>query len=1028
MFEEERIGEFLKQLKALSRPRKVKLCGFEYVRTGCETCPGKNLPADGWEKAGDGTIWGGNNEYYAFRSRVTVPESFMGQKVEFCLLTGREDFWDATNPQFSVYVDGALRQGFDVNHHSVTLTECAGGNESFDIFLSAFTGIQNFRLDFVPSLETVDEMTKKLYYDLLVPYSTAMILEREDENYIRIMPVLTDAVNRLDLRRPGSAEYRESVRAADEVLTETFYSETDENAPRVMTVGATHIDIAWLWTLAVTRDKAVRSFSTALELMRKYPEFTFMSSQPQLYKFVRESKPEIYEEIKKRVAEGRWEPEGGMFLEPDCNLTSGESLVRQFLYGKKFFKEEFGRDSKILWLPDVFGYSAALPQIMKKCGVEYFMTTKISWNEVNKMPYDTFWWKGIDGTRVLSHFITTRDYVSKSRDTKTSNEFTTGFSTNYNGYINPSEIKGAWQRYQQKDLSRDILCSYGYGDGGGGPTEEMVETGRRLEFGIPGCPRTVNSSALGFFETLCGNVEGKKVPVWSGELYLEYHRGTYTSMANIKKYNRKGEFALENAESMGLIAKKLTGAPYRKNELDEGWEILLRNQFHDILPGSAVAEVYEDSVREYERLGSVAGDIIGDCSEKIAGMTGGTVVFNMNGKKGSGIAKVVSGSVPNGAQKTCDGGYIVYAENVPPKGYASFDAFEAPHGRVSVSEKGIETPFAKIAFDHRGRIFSYVDSGNGREILKSGSLGNRLVAYDDRPHKYDNWNIFDYYKETGWEIDDMTGCEVVEEGPVRYGIRFDYRYLDSVIHITYFAYPFTPRIDIRFEADWNESQTLLKARFPVDVNTDEATFEIQYGNVTRKTHGNTSWDAARFETCMHKWVDVSEGNYGVSFLNDCKYGVGIDENDVGISLLKCGNYPNPRADRGHHEAVYSVYPHEGTWQDAKTADESYALNNPMTAYCSGRETAGSGSFGLCEADAGNVMIEAVKQSESGDAVVIRLYEYMNRRSAVTVKLPEKAGEVYVSDMLENPQRLIGKDTDSVTFEIKPYEIVTLIVK
>lgn len=1022
MFEEERIGEFLKQIKErtvlsvmpLSDVMMAKTCGES--RPSPESCGRLD-----WKRVSDETVWGGNNEYYAFRVGAEIGEEMEGKEVVFSLETGREGEWDATNPQFTAFINGSLIQGMDVNHTEVVLTPSAEKGEKYEIFLSAFTGIQNFRLVFKSCLKAVDRKALDFYYDMLAPYETARVLEKDDDDYGIIIRALTEAVNMLDLRRTGSDEYYEGIEKADKVLKSAFYETCSANGPVVHCVGHTHIDIAWLWTVKVTRDKAVRSFSTALELMRRYPGFTFMSSQPQLYKFVREDAPKVYGEIKERVREGRWEAEGATFLEPDCNLTSGESLVRQFLYGKKFFREEFGKDSKVLWLPDVFGYSAALPQIMLKCGVPYFMTTKISWNEVNKMPYDAFYWKGIDGSRVLAYFVTTRDLVSPTRDTKTSNEFCTDFSTNYNGYINPSEIKGAWQRYQQKDLSKDILCSYGYGDGGGGATPEMIEMGKRLGLGIPGCPRTVDSKALDFFETLEKNTEGKKVPQWSGELYLEYHRGTYTSMADIKRANRKGEFALLDTEFYSV----LSGNPYPKGRIDACWEILLRNQFHDILPGSAVKEVYDDARKEYASLFETASEICSEAKKALSAGRKGITVFNPNGFTASGIATLSGKDDCCGSQKTAEGGRIVYVENVPSKGYLTCPEKESGFEKVDVSTSGIVTPFAEISFDGCGMITSWFDKTEGRELLKPGRKGNVLTAYDDRPHKFDNWNIFDYYREKYWVIDDLVKSEVTEKGPLRYAVRFEWKYLDSTVSETVYAYPFTGRVDFRFESDWHESQTLLKAVFPLEMNTDEATFEIQYGNVVRKTHMNTSWDAARFESCMHKWMDVSEGGYGVSFLNDCKYGVSVIDNDVGISLIKCGNYPNPEADRGRHEAVYAVLPHKGSWKEAGTAREAYLLNNPLDAVFSAVGCEEGTRFSFAGSDSENVIIEAVKKAEDGSGDVVRFYEYMNRRCRAKITLGRKYGQIWLCDMLENSEKLIGEDTDTVELEMMPYGIETL---
>ena len=787
MFTEERIGEIIHQLDALRYPLKTPLGGWQMQKLPGESRPTPEDTFGDWTEIPHAGLWGGHCEYAAFRTTVTIPDEFAGERVEFSLLTGREGLWDATNPQFSVYVDGVLRQGFDVNHHEICLTECARAGEVFELFLSAFTGVQNFHLFFDASLRTVDTAAEKLYYDLLIPWQTMCLQEKDDSAYIKLARVLTDAVNLLDLRKPGSKFYYDSIAKAETLLKEKLYDVPGSTEATVCCVGHTHIDVAWLWTLAVTEDKAVRSFSTVLELMRKYPEYIFMSSQPQLYQYVKKNAPEIYAQIKERIAEGRWEPEGGMFVEADCNLASGEALVRQFLYGKQFFREEFGKDNKILWLPDVFGYSAALPQIMKKSGIDYFMTTKISWNDTNKVPYDTFYWKGIDGSKVLTHFVPSRDYTSPSRGISTTSELTNGFASTYNAYINPSQMKGAWQRYQQKDLNDFVLCSYGYGDGGGGPTALMLETQRRLNKGIPGCPATKPTTARSFFCDLEEKTRGKRVPIWSGELYLEYHRGTYTSMARNKKWNRRSEFALINMESQNVLASRLWNGTYPKAQIHDLWEVLLRNQFHDILPGSSIREVYEDSKREYAGLLSVTSAAQENTLRTLADGVGDSIVWNPNGQSMSGLVVMNDPGRYTNTQKTADGRYLLWAENIPAKGYCVPADAMPETGPVKISKELVDTPFARIAFDDCGHICSWYDKCANRELLQSGKRANVLMTYEDKPFQFDNWNLESYYKEKQWPVDQLICAAVTEEGPLRYALTFQWQYQDSVIGETRFC-------------------------------------------------------------------------------------------------------------------------------------------------------------------------------------------------------------------------------------------------
>ena len=1020
MFTVKRLGEILKQLSALRYPQSVPIPGWKMQIQPGETRPDASVLDGEWSDVPETSFWGGDQEYRVFAGRATIPGEFRGKIVEFQLLTGREGQWDATNPQFSVYVNGELRQGFDTNHTSVVLTENAVPGETFDLFLSAFTGTQNFHLRFDAALRTVDAATEKLYYDLLLPWQTLSLLNKEDSAYLELADILTRAVNLLDMRKPGSPAYYRSVEAAEALLTESLYTTPRPTEATVCCIGHTHIDVAWLWTLAVTEDKSVRSFSTVLELMRRYPEYRFMSSQPQLYQYVKKNAPEIYEQIKARIAEGRWEPEGGMFVEADCNLSSGEALVRQFLYGKRFFKQEFGADNQILWLPDVFGYAAALPQIMKKSGIRYFMTTKLSWNGYNKMPYDSFYWKGIDGTKILTHFVSTRDYIRPGTDTTNIN---TIFTT-YNGDLNPTQMKGAWQRYQQKNLNREILCTFGYGDGGGGPTAQMLESQRRMAYGIPGCPKTKITSALEYFRDLEADLAAKKTPIWSSELYLEYHRGTYTSMARNKKWNRRGEFALTNLESEAVLAGQLGLANYP--DLTEYWELLLRNQFHDILPGSSIREVYEDSKREYEKLFAYTDAAQKNYMERIAQAVGGTIVWNPNGQTMSGFVTLDENPGLDHVQQLPDGKFLVWAENIPSKGYALLRDAAPVHETVHISETEVETPFAVIHFNEHGHIDSWFDKVARRQILQEGRCGNVLMTFEDKPFQFDNWDLQDYYREKFWPVEDLVCAEVIENGPFRYALKQQWQYQDSTIEEILYFYPHTAQVDIHFTADWKEDQLLLKALFPVELNSTEATFEIQYGNVKRSTAVNTSWDQARFEVCHHKWMDVAEGGYGVSFLNDCKYGVSVEENVVGLSLLKCGRFPNPQADREVHNAVYSIFPHEGTWQEAGTVREAYLLNNPLQAWCASGEGQGLPSrMSLVDHDHRNIMIESVKKAEDNDDTIIRLYEFENRRTDVHLRLSQKAARIWLCNLMEEKEILLAENTDTFTVSAEPFGILTI---
>lgn len=1040
----ERIGKLLEYLEELIYPEQLMIQEYKMIRTQERFEDVELLDTSSWENFAREQIWGGHREYYWFETTVKIPDAYDGKCVVYELTTGREGEWDATNPQFTIYINGRRTQGLDVNHREVILSEHAQAGETFHIVLSAFTGDQNFSLKLDSCLKILDRKTEKYYYDLSVPYQVARLLQEEDKSYITIIQALNESLNLLDLRKELSPEYYESLERAQSYLTTEFYDKyCGESEAEVYCVGHTHIDCAWLWTLKVTEDKAVRSFSTVLELMREYPEYIFMSSQPQLYKYVKKNAPEIYEEIKKRIAEGRWEPEGGMFVEADCNIASGEALVRQFLYGQRFFKKEFGKENSILWLPDVFGYSAALPQIMVKCGLPYFMTTKISWNEFNKMPCDTFQWEGIDGSRVLTHFIPTRDYNKAAVEGGTETEhFTT-----YNGYINPTQIKGAWKRYSQKELNNEVLCSFGYGDGGGGPTRDQLENQRRLAKGIPGCPKTVMSTAKNFFDTLDRNVrDNKYLPSWVGELYLEYHRGTYTTMARNKKYNRRSEFAYENAECFGVIANRLTGIPYPEETLREGWEVILRNQFHDILPGSSIKEVYDDSRAEYETIleanRKMREEELGAIADEINAPKHSLVVFNPNSisaadivtfrsPEGISIPAVYDGEEKQTVQKTMEGTWIFKASEIPGKGFKTYlvreeDTASEEDVNMEITTTKMENQFFRIDYNEKGQFIFIYDKRAKRQLLKKGQAANVIMSYEDRPHNYDAWDVNNYYSEKSWEIDDVSSMEVVENGPVRGCVRIGRRYLDSVITQYVFIYREIPRIDIKNEIDWKEHQIFVKSWFPVDIHTDEATFEIQYGNVKRATHSNTSWDFAKFEVCVHKWLDVSEDGYGVSVLNDCKYGCSVKDGVIGLSMLKSPIYPNPDADKETHEFTYSIYPHQEGWREAGTVKEAYQLNNPLQVVV--KKTEGGtlpGTYSFISCGEENVILEVVKKAEDDDSIILRLYECYNRRTDATLTFAEAPVSVVECDMMEEGGETVELLGNTASFTIKPYEIKTL---
>ena len=973
--------------------------------------------------------WYGPDRHYWFRTEVTVPESFAGKPLWLHIQSQIEEWDDAKNPQFLVFVDGVVTQGADMNHRDVLLAREAEAGRTYRLDLQAYTGILHAELNLLCDLREIDPEIEGLFYDMVVPLRAFGRLEPDGKPRHDLERVLNEAVNMLDLRTPYDDSFYASVAATRAYLAKALYTDLAGHDEVIAScIGHTHIDVAWWWTVAQTEEKTCRSFSTVLRLMEQYPNYKFMSSQPQLYAFLKARYPELFEQIKARVAEGRWEPEGGMWVEADCNLTSGESLVRQFIYGKRFFKNEFGVDNRILWLPDVFGYSGALPQIMKQCGIDYFMTTKLAWNQVNKIPYDTFMWRGIDGTEVLTHLVTTLDLGQDP---------TKNFFTTYNGQLHPDAIMGGWQRYQQKDINNDILISYGYGDGGGGPTRDMLETSLRMEKGVEGIPQVRQVFARQFFEELDQRVAGnRRLPTWEGELYFEYHRGTLTSMARNKRSNRKSELAMMDLELLSVLAADKLAYP--QQEMDKLWRVILINQFHDILPGSAIHEVYEVTREEYA---AVAEKLAALTDERLAALTpegDGVTVFNTTGFVRGDVVTLPDATAEALAdetgcvypvQKTADGGAVVYLANLPAKGRKGFAkaAAVAVGTPFTLSADGhtLETPFYTVRFDEHGQIAAMFDKDARREVFKEGQPGNVLRVFEDKPIYYDNWDIDNWYTEKFWDVTDVKAFTWTENGPVRATLHIERSFSHSTISQDIHFYANVRRVDFVTHVDWHEHQSLLKAFFPADVHTDEATFEVQYGNLTRKTHSNTSWDVARFESCGQKWCDVSEGHYGVSVLNDCKYGHSVKDGCIGLTLIKSGIEPNPVTDQEQHVFTYALLPHQEGWQAGGTVRQAYFLNQPALAVAGGAADTG---VSLASVDAPNVVLETVKRAEDGDGVILRLYECENARTPVTLTWNGAIASAEADNCIEEKTGDVEVSGNQIRFTIKPYEVKTIRIR
>lgn len=1024
-FLDKRVGVICNEHKKLKVKQVFPLTQWEY-KEGNFIHPEDALKDEAaWENFDCKTMhWYGKDRHYWFRTTYTIPEELDGKSVWIRVSSQIDEWDDGRNPQFIVFVNGEVYQGIDMNHRECLITRSGKAGETLTIDLQAYTGIMHEEFALRTQIEEIDAEIEKLYYDLWVPLAAFSRMEADDKNRKDIEYVLNETINLLDLRTPYSEDFYRSMREASAYIRKALYEDMAGYEDVIATcIGHTHIDVAWWWTVAQTREKVGRSFATVLKLMDEYPNYKFMSSQPQLYAFLKERYPELYEKAKQRIKEKRWEPEGGMWVEADCNLTSGESLVRQFMHGKRFFKEEFGVDNRILWLPDVFGYSGALPQIMKKCGIDYFMTTKLAWNQFNKVPYDTMMWRGIDGTEVLTHLITTLGVSQPIKD----------YFTTYNGMLHPDAIMGGWMRYQNKDINNDILVSYGYGDGGGGPTREMLETSIRMEKGIKGIPKVRQEFSRTYFEELEERVKGdRRLPVWEGEFYFEYHRGTYTSMARNKRSNRKAELGLMDLELLSVLAQ--AQAAYPAEELDRMWKKVLINQFHDILPGSAIHEVYEVTKEEYAALQKEIKALEEERLHALVGDGEGITIFNTTGHDRSDIVEL--GEIHAEALKDAEGviypvqktaeGAVVYVEHLPSKGYKTFAAvsseIEQKTPFVLVDDHTLETPFYTIHLDAEGRFDRIYDKENDREVLQDGKKGNQFRMYEDKPMCFDNWDVDIYYTEKYWDVNDVISMEWTECGPVRATLEMERKESNSVIHQKIHFYADSRRIEFETYVDWKEHQTLLKVHFPVNVHTDEATFDVQFGNLTRKVHTNTSWDKARFESCGQKWIDLSEGHYGVSMLNDCKYGHSVKDSDMALTLIKSGIEPNPVADQEEHYFTYAIYPHAEKWQEAKTVEQAYDLNQPAIAVAGGKP---GSLLSKASVDRSNVVLETIKCAESGHGIIIRMYESENALTKTNLVVEGNYNKAFVCNLLEEEEAELELKDGVVCVQLKPYEVVTV---
>ncbi len=950
---------------------------------------------------------GGSYLSSRLRTRVYLPEKYApGDEIEIeaeCCLNFLECSYTISAQQPQPFAEYTVKTAF------FALADPALEKYYFDL-LCAVEALDTF----ANPLDTLQRSNARILDPTVQKIMTA--LNAGSGMHEKLFRVCMDSVSRLDLEF-DRARLMKSLPEAQRALTEGLAALPRETSAMVKFVGQSHIDTAWLWPLKESVRKCGKTFSNVLALMERYPEFIFAFSQPQLFSYLEEFYPELFAQVRRRVAEGRIELVGNAWVEMDTNVPSGESLVRQLLYGRQYYLEKFGKESRVFWMPDVFGYSWALPQIMKRSGVDYFFTSKLVNNDTNNFPHSLFLWQGVDGTRILS-------YLQR---------------LGYNGEYDAGTLADIYARFDQKDVCDTALMTVGYGDGGGGHSYQMLEKAQRLK-NFPGLPKSEFATSLSFFEA--AEACEDKLDVWNDEMYYEFHRGTYTSQARTKKNNRKGELLLRKTEMACAMAQALLGREYPARRIGGLWKKLLTNQFHDILPGSSIHQVYEDCEAIYAEIFAEAEGLYGRALEALNGWLGlgenqiavwnflgwpvtGTVKARLRGK----YAGLTDSEGQAAAAKVAEDGdgteFLFEAKDVPALGAAIYTAVsEADREEdVTASASCLENGHLRVTLDGNGQITSLYDKDAGREVFAAGSLNNLLTVFEDIPHRESAWNIDMEYMDHSWPLTEAASVELAEKSPARANLRVVRKFNLSTITQDIVLARDPRGVDFVPHVAWQETQRMLKAAFTPDALASKATYEIQFGAIERPTHWNTSYDRARFEVCGHKWADLSEGLYGVSLLNDCKYGYDIKDNRMRLTLLRAPNYPDPVGDKGEHEFTYSIYPHSGDWRTGGTVREAYELNVPLEA-AAGAGNGQAKGFSFAASLSDHAVLDTVKGAEDGNGLILRVYESQGARGEAAVRFGREIESAMECNLMEVDEAAARAEGDTLKFYIKPYEIKT----
>ncbi|WP_393059136.1 alpha-mannosidase [Streptomyces sp. LN549] len=938
-----------------------------------------------------GTCW--------FRVSGTVPEAWAGRTVEALLDLGFDENMPGFQCEGLVYrPDGTPVKGLNPRNQWVRVGAPAAGGEVVVLHIEAASNpVILDHHPFVPTtlgdkgtagdepqytlarmdLAVFDEQVWNLVQDLEVLGELMQELPVDGARRWAILRAIGRALDAVDLQ-----DVNGTAAAAREQLAEVLATPAQPSAHRISAVGHAHIDSAWLWPLRETVRKVARTTSNMTALLDEEPDFVFAMSQAQQFAWIKEHRPEVYAKVKRAVAQGRFVPAGGMWVESDTNMPGSEAMARQFVHGKRFFLDEFGIENDEAWLPDTFGFAAGLPQIIKAAGSKWLLTQKISWSRTNRFPHHTFQWEGIDGTRIFTHFPPV--------DT-------------YNCSMKGSEIAHAARNFKDKGVARHSLAPTGWGDGGGGTTREMIAKAARMR-SLEGSATVTWETPTDFFTK--AQAEYPDAPVWVGELYLELHRATLTSQARTKQGNRRSEHLLREAELWAATAAVRTGSAYPYEQLDRIWKTVLLHQFHDILPGSSIAWVHREAEKTYAAVAEELNGIIDAAQRELAGdsATGGVLVFNSAPHARGGVAAGAAAAVPAG----------------------SCPAPAPREGGGHVLDNGL----LRVEIDARGLVVSAYDIGAERETVAPGRAANLLQIHPDLPNMRDAWDVDEFYRNTVTDLTELDELTPVEDAAAA-RVRIVRSFGDSKVTQLLTLAPGAKRLDIDTEVDWHETEKFLKAAFPLDVHAERYASETQFGHFYRATHTNTSWEAAKFEACNHRFVHLEEPGWGVALVNDSTYGHDVTrtvrDSDAGttttvrVSLLRAPRFPDPETDQGVHRFRHALVPGAAIGDAVR---EGFRINLRERRVTGDREVAP-----LVAVDNDAVVVSAVKLADdaSGD-LVVRLYESTGGRAKVRLATAYEAGGVAVCDLLERPSAdaAVPELRDSgVELALRPFELVTL---